>query len=250
MLGALGVVVPASVAHAEDVYQYWGLSALTNGKWVASMTGADQTTPADGTVEGWRFAINTGMATRAPRTLMGFDKVCADTPAVAGKKRVAVILDFGRDADAVAGETAPAPKASCAVVDTKATAAAVLAAVGKVRAANGLICGVDGYPSVGCADKVGTVPAAAKAADTPLAADPAVVPAGTTAVPLPATVAPSSAASTGSAAASASSSNVAMPSPTTSSTSSDSSPLTWIAVVVVIAAIAGAAWVSIRRRRA
>lgn len=249
LLGALGVIAPASVAHAEDVYQYWGLSALTNGKWVTSMTGADQTTPTDGTVEGWRFAINVGMTTRAPRTLMSFEKICATTPAAAGKKRVAVVLDFGRDADAAAGETVPAPKASCAVVDTKATAAAVLAAVTTVRAQSGMICGLDGYPSTGCADKVGVVPAAAKAADVPLTADPVVVAAGATAVPLPATVNPSGSAPAGSGSAAASASNSAMPSPTTSDASSGTSPLTWAGILVVVLAIAGAAWVSVRRRQ-
>jgi hypothetical protein len=160
------VIAPAGAAHAA-AYRYWGYYHLDSGKWVFAQTGPDKFTPQDGALEGWRFAVGDESSTRLPRATPTFEDVCGATPAVAGKKRVGLVLDYGRPADAETG-TPPAPTAKCSVVDTKATGAEVLAAVASVRSEGGLTCAIDSWPATGCGGEVKQVSAAAKAADTPV----------------------------------------------------------------------------------
>jgi hypothetical protein len=163
----VALVAPAGSASAAT-YRYWGYYQLQNGAWAFATKGPDQTTPADGAVEGWRFAIGTEGSTRLPRVTTTFDEVCGPTKAVSGKKRVAVVIDYGRPADTEDGSAPPAPVARCGSVDTAATGAEVLAAVATVRAQGGLVCGIDGEPATGCGGEVKDVSAAAKAPDTPV----------------------------------------------------------------------------------
>ncbi|MFD0572769.1 SCO2322 family protein [Kitasatospora gansuensis] len=85
-----------------------------------------------------------------------FATVCAATPAQAGKKRIAVVLDFGTAADAPGGETPPA-RTACAAVPTAASSAEVLAAVAPPLRYDsaGILCAIVGYPRTGCGDTVG-----------------------------------------------------------------------------------------------
>ena len=194
-------IAPAQAA----AYRYWGFYQLTNGSWAFAQKGPDQIVPADGSVDGWRFAVADESSTRYPRAVLPFDQVCGSTPAQTGKKRVGLVLDFGRPADSADGATPPAPKALCAVVDTKATSSAVLAVAGDVRVEKGLVCGVAGYPTSECGSAVKEVSAAAKAADTPVnIAAPAATPSAA-ATPAPAagdvTAAPASGTSAGTVAA-------------------------------------------------
>jgi MYXO-CTERM domain-containing protein len=210
-----GVVAPAGAAHAAS-YRFWGYYHLEAGKWAFAQTGPDKVTPADGSIEGWRFAVGDESASRFPRATPSFEDICGATPAVAGKKRVGLVLDYGRVADAEGGATPPAPVAKCATVDPKATGAEVLAAVASVRSAGGLTCAIDGYPATGCGGEVKVVSDAAKAADTPVtiaAARKADAPAGATA------------------------------------TGSGPSAGTWVTIVVVLALVAAVALVALRRRR-
>jgi hypothetical protein len=168
VLGLLmAVLLPAGAASAA-AYRYWGYYQLSGTTWQFATTGPDKTNPADGSVEGWRFAVGTEDATRFPRATPTFDDICADTAAESGSKRVAVVIDYGRTADAVDGTEPPEPVGRCAVVATAATGLEVLSKVAEVRSENGLICGVDGYPASGCGDEVKTVSDEAKAADTPV----------------------------------------------------------------------------------
>lgn len=169
------LVLPTGAAHAA-AYRYWGYYQLSGETWQFATKGPDQTSPADGAVEGWRFAIGTEDATRFPRAVPTFDAICGDAEAGSGEKRVAVVIDYGRSADNADGTEPPAPVGRCAVVATAATGLEVLSKVAEVRSDKSLICGIDGFPASGCGDEVKTVSAAAKAADTPvdltLAADP------------------------------------------------------------------------------
>ena len=158
----LGAAAPALAAS----YRYWGFYELNAGAWAFASKGPDQITPADGAVEGWRFAVADENG-RMPRAVLTFDQVCATTRAVAGKKRVAVVVDYGRPADVDAG-TPPAPKSGCAVLDPAATATQALAAVATPRVEKGLVCSLDGWPATGCGDAVAAPSDAAKAADTPI----------------------------------------------------------------------------------
>ncbi|GAA1972635.1 hypothetical protein GCM10009817_11010 [Terrabacter lapilli] len=157
-------LAPAQAA----AYRYWGFFQLTGTTWAFAQKGPDQTVPKDGTVEGWRFAVADESSTRFPRAVLTFDQLCGATPAQAGKKRVGLVLDFGRPADAADGATPPQPKASCAVVPTDATSSAVLATAGEVRAEKGLVCAIAGYPATDCGGAVKEVSPEAKAKDQPI----------------------------------------------------------------------------------
>jgi hypothetical protein len=163
----VALVVPAGSASAA-AYRYWGYYQLNGTSWQFAPKGPDQITPADGSVEGWRFAVAGESDTRAPRVTPTFDAVCGDTKADPAKKRVAVVIDYGRPADQEDGSTPPAPVAKCASVPTAATGAEVLAAVATVRAEKGLVCALDGRPATGCGTPVKEVSAAAAAPDTPV----------------------------------------------------------------------------------
>lgn len=161
------VVAPAAPASAA-AYRYWGYFQLQDTTWGFATKGPDQVTPADGAVEGWRFAVAGETDARMPRATATFADLCGDTAAEAGKKRVGVVVDYGRAADAEDGKEPPAPVGKCAVVDTRATGAEVLAAVATVRAEGGLVCGIDSHPGSGCGGEVKEVSPEAQAADTPV----------------------------------------------------------------------------------
>jgi hypothetical protein len=184
-LGAL-VVAPAQAA----AYRFWGFYQLENGAWVFAQKGPDQTVPADGSVDGWRYAVGDESSSRFPRAVMTFAQVCGSTAPQAGSKRVAVVVDFGRPADSENAATPPEPKAVCAVVPEKGTSTDVLKAAGELRVEKGLICSVAGYPTSGCGGEVKEVSAEAKAPDTAVSI---AAPAASTSS-APATTAPADAA--------------------------------------------------------
>ncbi len=225
---AATVVLPAGAASAA-AYRYWGFYQLDGDAWAFATKGADQTTPADGAVDGWRYALTGEGDTRMPRDVVTFDEVCGKTAAEDGKKRVAVVIDFGRTSDAVDGNAeVPAPVAECASVPTAATSAEVLAAVAEtVRVEKSLVCGIDGYPASGCAEEVKSVGEAAAAPDDSI------------------TIAPAADSAAGDGEASDSAAGSAA-----DSASDDGGPGagTLVAIVVIIAAALGAAAVALRRR--
>lgn len=232
------LILPAAPASAADSYRFWGFFQQDAGKWAFATKGADQIVPADGAVDGWRLSVGDMTVTHAPRAALTFDTICAATPAQSGKKRVGVVLDFGRPADNETGATVPQPRAQCAVVDAKATSAAVLAAVAPVRAEKGMVCAVENTPAGGCGVKVANPPAEAKAADTPI--DIPVVAAGTPASP-PATGTPTDSASPSPGA------STSAPAP---ASSGGPTPTAVLLVLLVLVAAALATWLSMRRRAA
>lgn len=163
------LVLPVGAAHAA-AYRFWGYYSWDGTAWQFASKGPDQLQPADGAVEGWRYAVGDDSSTRFPRTTdVDFEEICAGTEAEEGKKRVAVVLDFGRAADTADGATPPEPEARCASVPADATGLDVLGAVAEVRTDKSLVCGVDGHPATGCGEEVASVSAAAQAADEPVA---------------------------------------------------------------------------------
>lgn len=234
------VVLPAQSAHAAN-YQYWGYYQLTNGAWSFSQNGPDKTTPADGATEGWRWAVadDTGANPRTPRANPAFDAVCGAVAAESGKKRVAVVIDFGRAVDGDAATAPPQPTAACALVATAATGAEVLASVSSVRSdASGLVCGIDNYPATGCGGQVATLTDAQKAADTPVTIAPAVTP-----QPSPATSTAGTSPSAGQTVA-----PVIVGAPT-SSPSSGVPAVVWVGLVILVLGIAALVWSTYRRRQ-
>jgi hypothetical protein len=155
LLAGLFVGASAGTAHAEDGYRYWNYFHLDNGAWAFSDKGVGQYTPKDGEVEGLRFGTSTASAGIEPRADLNevtFDTVCLED-APAGQKRVALVLDFGTEADADGAEV-PEPRALCAVVPAKATTLQAIESVLDVRAEGGMMCAIDGYPVKGCGTPV------------------------------------------------------------------------------------------------
>lgn len=166
LLAAL-LVAPAGAAPAVS-YRFWGFFQYTDGAWAFAQKGPAETVPADGSIDGWRFAVSGPDSSRFPRATATFEQLCAATPAQDGKKRVGVIVDFGRTADAENGATPPEPLAVCAVLAADATSVDALQAAGEVRSDKGLICAVKGYPATGCGGEVSKVSPEAAAPDTPV----------------------------------------------------------------------------------
>jgi LPXTG-motif cell wall-anchored protein len=158
-LAGFTIVGTSGSASAEDVYRYWVYFQVKDGKFVSSDEGFGKAVPADGSIEAYRYAAPSAYPSpNLPRADLGvvtFDEVCGDTDAADGKKRVAVLIDYGVEADSD-GADVPDPDAGCALVDEKATGAQTLATIADVRQKKSsfgpLLCGIDGYPATGCAD--------------------------------------------------------------------------------------------------
>ncbi len=172
---AIALVLPAGPASAA-AYRFWGYYQLNGSSWQFAPKGPAQLFPAEGAVEGWRFAVAGETDTRPPRVTTTFDAVCGTTTAEPSKKRVAVVIDYGRPADQEDGSQPPPPVAHCASVPTAASGAEVLAAVATVRAQAELICAIDSVPATGCGGAVKSVSAEAAAPDTPTTLPPSATP--------------------------------------------------------------------------
>ncbi len=139
----------------EQAYRYWTYWVVENGQWQFSQVAPGGTLPADGAVQGWRFAVTTvaGSSSAAPRTdpALAFQRACSDVQARAGTKRVAIVIDTGAAADAPEGQQPPAARSACAVVEQDATGAQALMSIAEPRVEDGLVCAVDGYPVGECA---------------------------------------------------------------------------------------------------
>ncbi|MFI6338044.1 SCO2322 family protein [Streptomyces sp. NPDC050535] len=149
-----------SAGQAQAVgYRYWSFWDLTGGDWTYATQGPSTARPSDGAVQGFRFAVSEDSqhATK-PRGATDFAAICAKSPAQQGKKRVALVIDFGTPADAPSGETPPSPRTACARVPVDATSAEALASVAKPLRydTNALLCAIASYPRAGCGDPVST----------------------------------------------------------------------------------------------
>ncbi|XLE02357.1 SCO2322 family protein [Streptomyces sp. 184] len=153
---ALGAVAPAAHAGpAADGYRYWSFWDRDGDSWVYATKGPGLARPADGDVHGVRFAVSeeSGGGPR-PRGAAGFAAVCGGTEPGDGRKRVALVLDFGTAAHAPDGESPPPARTECAFVSDDATLGDALAAVAEPLRydSDGLLCAIDGYPRSGCAE--------------------------------------------------------------------------------------------------
>jgi hypothetical protein len=138
-------------ANAAD-YRYWTFWVTTNDSWSFANEGAGTLKATDQMVTGWKFAI-TGADNGLPPTESAvFAELCPDTSEQAGTLRVAVVVDFNDQATAPEGETPPSPNVvKCVTVNEGQTAADALNAAGlEVRANDGFVCGINGYPKEEC----------------------------------------------------------------------------------------------------
>ena len=138
-------------ANAAD-YRYWTFWVTTNDSWSFANEGAGTLKATDQMVTGWKFAI-TGADNGLPPTESAvFAQLCPDTSEQAGTLRVAVVVDFNDQATAPEGETPPSANVvKCVTVTEGQTAADALNAAGlEIRANDGFVCGINGYPKEEC----------------------------------------------------------------------------------------------------
>lgn len=150
-------------ATAATSYRYWTYWVGAGTEWTYSPVGPASDVPADGTVQGWRFAVTEGARGQGQSPRLGvaqaFAQFCGDTPPTAGRKRVAVVLDFGDPDDAPPGQRPPSARGTCVVTEPAATGARILSAAAQVRTDRGLVCAIAGYPTGECAPAVAASPA-------------------------------------------------------------------------------------------
>ncbi|MFJ2769859.1 SCO2322 family protein [Streptomyces sp. NPDC087300] len=155
LLCTLGVLAAAPAQAAG--YRYWSFWERSGDSWTYATQGPGTAKPDDGDVQGFRFSVSEDTKDSAkPRGAAGFEDICADRPAKDGRKRVALVIDFGLAEDAPKGERPPAARTACAQVAEDATSAEALAAVAKPLRydSNALLCAISGYPKSGCGDQV------------------------------------------------------------------------------------------------
>ncbi|MFE6840259.1 SCO2322 family protein [Streptomyces sp. NPDC057705] len=170
---ALGIALtaPAAAPAMAAGYRYWSFwDDSGGGQWSYAAQGPSMARPADGSVQGFRFSVSKDAAAEAarPRAAADFAAVCGATAPAEGRKRVALVIDFGVPADAPAGEAPPqdGPRTACAQVPPDATAAEALASVAKPLRYNSaaLLCAISGYPEQGCGEPMADTPAASASA--------------------------------------------------------------------------------------
>ncbi|SDO22906.1 hypothetical protein SAMN04487981_109158 [Streptomyces sp. cf386] len=157
LCAALVVLTGAAQAAQATGYRYWSFWDRDGDTWTYATQGPSTARPSDGDVQGFRFAVSEDSKDAArPRGAAVFQVICARTPAQDGKKRVALVIDFGTTADAPSGETPPARRTACARVAADATTAEALASVAKPLRydTNALLCAITGYPESGCGEQV------------------------------------------------------------------------------------------------
>ena len=151
----------AAPAHAGgeggDVFRYWAYFHAEDDEYQSAQEGLGEFVPEDGDVEALRYAapadFNNPNLPRADLAEVGFETVCADTEAGSGEKRVAVILDYGVEADSEGAEV-PEPEAACAAVPEDANTLQTVQGVAELRTESSSfgpqLCAVEGYPASGC----------------------------------------------------------------------------------------------------
>ncbi|MFF4499541.1 SCO2322 family protein [Streptomyces sp. NPDC001401] len=156
LLAVLFLTLAGGQAQAAG-YRYWSFWDYDNGRWTYATQGPATARPSDGDVQGFRFSVSEDSADSAkPRGQASFPVICSRTPAQDGKKRVALVIDFGTAADAPSGETPPTRRTVCARVSADGTTADALASVAKPLRydTNALLCAIGGYPEKGCGEQV------------------------------------------------------------------------------------------------
>lgn len=156
LLAALLCVLAAAPSQAAG-YRYWSFWDRDGDTWAYASQGPGTARPDDGAVQGFRFSVSADSQDAAkPRGPADFADICAKTPAQEGRKRIALVLDFGTREDAPRGESPPAPRLACARVAEDATSAEALASVAEPLRydSKALLCAIDGYPKSGCGEQV------------------------------------------------------------------------------------------------
>jgi len=145
-------------------YRYWTYWWGRPGQaaWQYAPLGPGGDVPGDGWVLGWRYQTTSanGAGAQPPRASANFADLCPVAAPASGMERVAAVVDYGDAQDAPEGQSTPSGRVECTEVPTQSHGSAVMRAAGiSLRSLNGFICGIDGYPLVGCATPVAPAPA-------------------------------------------------------------------------------------------
>ena len=150
-------IAPADAA--SQGWRYWGYfqAAPKTQSWVAAATGPTVDI-ADGAVEGWIFTFSgDDVPSTPPSVKPDFNQICGKTKVQNGKKRIGLVIEFGKRTYAPKGETVQKRIVRCVVTDTKSQGLEVLAESVKVRQdTSGLICGLNGFPAKECGVEITT----------------------------------------------------------------------------------------------
>ncbi|MFZ9802207.1 MAG: SCO2322 family protein [Candidatus Nanopelagicales bacterium] len=148
-------LISVTSANAAD-YRYWTFWVTTSDQWSFANEGAGTLMATDQMVTGWKFAITGADNGTPPNQSAVFSELCPDTSEQAGVLRVAVVVDFNDASVAPEGETPPSESLiNCVTVNDGQTAADALNAAGlDVRANDGFVCGINGYPKEECGVEV------------------------------------------------------------------------------------------------
>ena len=144
-------------------YRYWTYWWGRPGQaaWQYAPLGPGGDVPGDGWVLGWRYQTTSanGAGAQPPRASANFADLCPVAAPASGMERVAAVVDYGDAPDAPEGQSTPSGRVECTEVPTQSHGSAVMrAAEISLRSLNGFICGIDGYPLVGCATPVAAAP--------------------------------------------------------------------------------------------
>jgi len=162
----LGLSAPASGA----AYRYWTYWSGAGSTWTFSQVGPASALPKDGSVEGWRFAISTGIRGEQAKPRIdpasAFTQFCSGTQATPKTKRVAVVFDFGDASEAPSGQQPPLARGVCTQLPLDAVGSSVLRAAADVRVEAGLICAIADYPVGECAPSTSASPSPTQERET------------------------------------------------------------------------------------
>ena len=292
LLAATAVGIAAAPGAEATTYRYWtywsGERPGGSATWTFSSRGPASDLVKDGSVLGWRFAVTSQAGTTKPRHSPAFATACpALAEPVPDRTRVALVVDYGTQADAPPGQSPPlagSVRVECLTFPsgTRVTGVTVLdeAAIA-VRTENGLLCALDSYPKGECAPVIAPPRPSATPTKKPSRAPSSSAPAKPSPTKADRTASPSDSAGTGAGATpsaagstTASASSTPTPAPvTTTSTTEPSAPAVdetlpavagtpvsaqtptssaagFVGGALLIAAVGGAAWWTSRRRGA
>jgi hypothetical protein len=148
---------PAQAATYRYWTYWWGTNtATTHSGWKFASVGPSGQTVADQAVLGWRFATTSAAGTTKPRYAATYGDICSDAKPGGTDVRVAVVVDFGSSSDWPPGETPPVvgkvyTRCLTVAAGTRASSVMGQAQLDLRIGGNGLICGIDGFPSHECA---------------------------------------------------------------------------------------------------
>lgn len=158
VVGVCASCLLSNTAQAAVVYRYWTYWQVSNSQWMFAQAGPASITPANGSVEGWRFGISSSSADQkmSPQFMAStaFEVICANETPPAGMKRVALVIDPGLPQHAPRGESPGVLFTQCVQIQESANGYDVLRQAQPVRTDNGLICAITDYPRQECAEAV------------------------------------------------------------------------------------------------